>query len=158
MDNFPIHMSIERDGKTFVPLLDNECIYFLYIYFWYSTIFEYIDAANNKDNLILDKEKNKRIRMRDIDIERDESQTMMGINMEDVEENLDLQEVTFEIGNEDELKYNLAKIILFFVNMEQQDKPTLMSYDEIKKKTYKQKLIEKKKITDYLGSFDDKFD
>ena len=42
--------------------------------------------------------------------------------------------------------------------MEQQDKPTLMSYDEIKKKTYKQKLIEKKKITDYLGSFDDKFE
>ena len=158
MDNIPIHMSIERDGKTFVPLLDNECIYFLYIYFWYSTIFEYIDAANNKDNLILDKEKNKRIRMRDIDIERDESQTMMGINIEDVEENLDLQEVTFELGNEDELKYNLAKIILFFVNMEQQDKPTLMSYDEIKKKTYKQKLIEKKKITDYLGSFDDKFE
>ena len=83
--------------------------------------------------------------MRDIDIERDESQTMMGINMEDVEENSDLKEVTFEIGNEDELKYNLAKIILFFVNMEQQDKPTLMSYDEIKKKTYKQKLIEKRK-------------
>ena len=37
MDNFPIHMSIERDGKTFVPLLDNECNYFV-IYFWYSTI------------------------------------------------------------------------------------------------------------------------
>lgn len=158
IDNFPIHMSIEIDGRISVPLLDNECTYFLYVYFWYSTIHEYIETANNKDNLILNTEKNKKLRMQAILNTRDISQTMIGLSTENVEEKSDLQEVIFDLGDEDELKCNLAKIILFFVNMEKQDKPILMSYDEIKKKTYKQKLIEKKKITDYLGSFDDKFE
>ena len=156
--NLPINMSLEKDGKTFTPLMDNECIYFLYIYFWYSSIFEFIDAANNKDNLIKDNNNSKKRRMNEIMESKDDSLNMMGLNDSEIEENLQLQEINFEIANEDELKYNLARIILFFTNMEKQDQCMLMSYEEIKSKTYKQKLIEKKKITDYLGGFDDKFE
>tara|TARA_A100001015_G_scaffold189958_1_gene211650 strand:- start:3962 stop:4357 length:396 start_codon:yes stop_codon:yes gene_type:complete len=42
--------------------------------------------------------------------------------------------------------------------MESQESVITMTYDEIMKKVYKQKMIEKKKVTDYLGKFEDRYE
>ena len=69
-----------------------------------------------------------------------------------------MEEVNIQLGNKEMLKENVAKLLLFYINMESQENVITMSYEQIRKKVYKQKMIEKKKVTDYLGKFEDQYE
>ena len=57
--HLPIHMYFEKDKEIFFSLFDKDAIYLLYIYLYYSCIYEYILSANDKEHLKSDiKERN----------------------------------------------------------------------------------------------------
>ena len=58
------------------------------------------------------------------------------------------------MGNSDDLKTRVAKLLLTFLDIEQGNKKTMLSYEEIAKKIRKEKNIEKYKIIEYLGNMD----
>ena len=58
------------------------------------------------------------------------------------------------MGNSDDLKTRVAKLLLTFLDIEQGNKKTMLSYEEIAKKIRKEKNIEKHKIIEYLGNMD----
>jgi len=55
----PVLSPITKDGNTYYSLFDNETINMIYMYLWYSTLYEYIAAASNPDFLRTDIEEKK---------------------------------------------------------------------------------------------------
>lgn len=155
----PVYSPIYKLEHTFYSLFDDEAIQFIHTYLWYSTIYEFINAANNPELLrtqMLEKRKNTRIQNND---NSDASlQTYgMDIDMDDDthEQDLNIQEMEIQTGNKEELKSQVALLILAFVNIEQDNKKFVLSYKEISKKVRRSKKQEKDKITEYLGEMDE---
>ena len=79
---------------------------------------------------------------------------MVGLGEAEPENQGELQEIDIRIGNADDLKTRVAKLLLTFLDIEQGNKKTMLSYEEISKKIRKEKNIEKHKIIEYLGNMD----
>ena len=156
MDHLPFFCNIEKEGNTFYSFMDEETVILLYTYFFYSTLFEYITASEEGEYIILDAEKQKSIIREENISTMDTSQSFEAVDTGDEEEMM--EEVNIQLGNKEMLKENVAKLLLFYINMESQENVITMSYEQIRKKVYKQKMIEKKKVTDYLGGFEDQYE
>jgi len=122
----------------------------IYMYLWYSTLYEYIAAASNPDFLRTDIEEKKSLRRQKIIDSSDASAQIIGMDTDES----DLQEIDIRIGNSEELKVRVAKLLLTFLEIEQGNKKYILSYDEIAKKIRKEKNIEKQNIIQYLGNMD----
>ena len=146
----PVLSPITKDGNTYYSLFDNETINMIYMYLWYSTLYEYIAAASNPDFLRTDIEEKKSLRRQKIIDSSDASAQIIGMDPDES----DLQEIDIRIGNSEELKVRVAKLLLTFLEIEQGNKKYILSYDEIAKKIRKEKNIEKQNIIQYLGNMD----
>ena len=156
MSHLPFFCNIEKEGNTFYSFMDEESVKFLYTYLFYSVFYEYINLTEVGNYVIEDQEQHK-------SAIRDENRASIDVSqsfgtVDDGNQEGLLQEVDILLGNKETLKENVAKLLLFFINMESQESVITMTYDEIMKKVYKQKMIEKKKVTDYLGKFEDRYE
>lgn len=153
---FPVYSPIEKGDITYHAFMDLDATQMVYSYFVYSTLYEYIVCADNPDLLRTDIEETKKQRRKEIsDAANPSNQTHSEILDADEgaqETILDLNEVSIRIGNKEELKERVAKLLRTFMEFELDNHRGLMSYDEIIKKTGLSKKEEKKRITDYLGN------
>jgi hypothetical protein len=145
----PIYSPLSKGENTYYSLFDNETINMVFIYLWYSTLYEYTVSASNPDFLRTDVEEKKSVRRKNIVDETDKSNQLVGLQDE-----MELQEIDIRMGNADDLKTRIAKLLLTFLDIEQGNKKTILSYEEIAKKIRKEKNIEKNKIIEYLGNMD----
>jgi hypothetical protein len=149
----PVYSSIQKDGVSFYSLFDDEAIQMLYMYFWYSVIYEYIACSNNSDLLRADIEEKKRNVRKNILEMGDVSNQAKSIDDSTVDD--DFQEIEIKVGNTEELKARVAKLLLLYLKMESDNKKSsLLSYAEISKKIRKSKDDEKHKVITYLGELD----
>ena len=147
MNHLPMQMPIEKDGNIFVSLFDIDTIHLLYVYFWFSTYYEYIDSTNKPDNLTANivnkKQKIRELAMKNKDI----TQQTIGVGGDD-------NEVLIDVIDKEDLQRDVGKLLVAFYKMEIKSRYVLSNYNVIMKNTRKLKNIEKKKITDDLGSMD----
>lgn len=146
----PVFSPLAKGGNTYYSLFDNETINMVFIYLWYSSLYEYMVSASNPEFLRTDVEEKKSARRKDIVDALDQAAQTVGASAEDSE----LQEIDIRIGNTEELKIRVAKLLLTFLDIEQGNKKYILSYEEIAKKIRKEKNIEKQKIIEYLGNMD----
>jgi len=146
----PVYSPIVKGDNKYYSMFDNETINMLYIYLWYSTLYEYTVSANNLEMIRTDMEEKKNDRRQDIANSNDMSEQLMGVD----ENESDIREMDIQMGNIEDLKMRVAKLLLTFLDIEQGTKKTLLSYEEISKKIRKEKNIEKQKIIEYLGNMD----
>ena len=146
----PIYSPLTKGENTYYSLFDNETINMVFIYLWYSSLYEYTVSASNPEFLRTDVEEKKSVRRKNIDDESDKANQTVGL----MENENDLQEIDIRMGNADDLKMRVAKLLLTFLEIEQGNKKTILSYEEIAKKIRKEKNIEKTKIIEYLGNMD----
>jgi hypothetical protein len=150
----PIYSPLSKGENTYYSLFDNETINMVFIYLWYSTLYEYTVSASNPDFLRTDVEEKKSARRKNIGDEADKANQLVGLGEAEPENQGELQEIDIRIGNADDLKTRVAKLLLTFLDIEQGNKKTMLSYEEISKKIRKEKNIEKHKIIEYLGNMD----
>jgi hypothetical protein len=151
-----VYSPIFKHDHVYHSLFDTETIYFIYTYFLYTTLYEYIVCAESPDLLKTDVEHKKQERRQDIQEQADESNAATSV-IQGMDENLadydaDIQEIDIRIGNQDELKSRVSQLLLAFVDLEKENMTNLMTYDEIAKKIGLSKKQEKKRLTDYLGN------
>ena len=156
----PVFSPIIKDQNTYYSLFDDDTIYSMYMYLWYSSIYEYVNAANSKESVIAEVEEKKRaIRSENKEFD-DESVRNQGV-IETIEENgidyeLGMQEIEIRMGNKEDMKSQVAALILAFVGITQETKTTAnLSYSEIMRKIKRTRKQEKDKITKYLGEMDE---
>ena len=152
----PVYSPIMKRDHIFHSLFDTETIYFIYTYFLYTTIYEYIVCAESPELLRTDIEHKKQERRQQIRSSADESNNVESV-IQDVDENFadydtDIQEINIQIGNQDELKSRVSILLMAFVDMEKENMSNLMTYSEITKKVGLSKKQEKKRLTDFLGN------
>lgn len=155
LKEIPIYSPLQKGGNMFFSLFDSETIEFLYKYFWYSTIYEYIKLANNEELSNIEvKEKKQKIREKKNDMNDIAGLTIGEDSVIDesyIDENNDLLEVEIQISNQESIKEIVASLLVCYLNEEIENKKLVLSYDEIMKKVRKLKIDEKEKIVDYLG-------
>ena len=153
---FPVYNPIQKGEHVFHSFMDLEATQMVYSYFVYSTLYEYIVCSENPELLRTDLEETKKQRRQEIaDATNASNQTRAEVqSMDEVaqEVDLDLREINIRIGNQEELKERVAKLLRTFMDFEIDNHRGLISYEEIIKKTGFSKKEEKKRITDYLGN------
>lgn len=150
MKSLPIQIGIKKNNQEFHSLLDNDSIHMLYVYFYLSSIYEYIVVANDKNLVIQDTEQFKKEMKNQIDNNNDHAYNLSSVNIHD----FDFVETDIVAGDQDELKRRVASILIKYLKSEKQDRTILKNYDEINKSILNLKFAEKEKMTKYLGSLD----
>jgi hypothetical protein len=124
------------------------------MYFWYSCLYEYVVCANDSELLRKDVEEIKKQYKTEIAIANNEADQLNGIE-EKSEDVFDYgQEIDIRIGNVEELKTRVAKLLITFLDIENDNKSIVLSYSEISKKIRKSKSKEKEKLVKDLGGID----
>jgi hypothetical protein len=161
VQNLPVYSPIEKGENLYYSLFDNESVNLLYMYLWYSTLYEYTVYANDVNLLRADVEEKKNGRRSGIRNSMNEAEQLNGTERNGTERNGteqketdDLQEVDIQMGDMEDLKLRVARVLYLFINMDMSNKTVVLSYDEIAKKIRKEKNIEKHKIIEYLGNMD----
>jgi hypothetical protein len=158
----PIHVppKDEQPALSYHSLFTKRTLYMIYSYVYYSTLYEYIKAADNDELLQVDFITSKTIRREDIQNER--SNAIIGTSNEEdlneVQEQYadDLEEVQIVAGQHEQLKIRIGELLLTLINMEMNNKKTVdLKYGDIQKRITRSRLNEKKMITDFLKNMDD---
>lgn len=155
----PVYSPILKGSDEFHSLFDAEATYLMFIYFLYSTLYEYIVASENPDTIRSDMITTKKSRKEKINNQNDVTMQSEAVLI-DVTENVDnvqqdIEEINLQIVEPSDFKSRIAQMLLAFVNIEKENLPIFLSYTEIAKKIGLSKKQEKKRITDYLGSLND---
>ena len=150
INEFPVYSPIEKNNHIF----DNESINMIYIYFWYSCLYEYVVCADDSDLLKKDIEEIKSQYKTEIAKTKNEADQLTGIEEKNEEEFEYGQEIDIRIGNVEELKTRVAKLLITFLDIENNNKSIVLSYSEISKKIRKSKSKEKEKLVKSLGDID----
>jgi len=152
-----IHKMLDNNGTInetiFYSLFDNDAIGYLYGYMFLSVLHEYISCANDTNMLNADIELKKQ-KQRDINDElHDMSSQTRAVDTDDFRE--ELLEVEIKTTDSVELKERVASVLILFLEIQEKQKNTFMSYEEISAKIHKAKVKEKQKIvTQDLGKLD----
>ena len=144
--------SDQQSIRQFYHLMDKQTIYMLYSYCFYSIIYEYIHCTNDADLLRADVESVKKTKRRELGELRDTTLQITGQleNLEDSEN--DLNEVDIKLGNTEELKGRVAELLLCFLEIEEENKKTLdLTYEDILRKTRRNKDMERTNVVERLG-------
>ena len=150
VEKLPIQIPIEKNGEKYYSLFDEETINLLFMYFYYSCLYEYISVANDNEFMMQDLFNKKDINKKQLEDEKNVSNQNMGIN-----DNKDIEELNMKLlveTEEEALKNKVANILLEFINLDKINKYTLLSYDEFMKKTRRYKLLESEKMEKYFAS------
>jgi hypothetical protein len=155
----PVYSPILKGSDEFHSLFDAEATYLMFIYFLYSTIYEYIVSSENPETIRSDIITSKKIRKENITSQNDVT-TQSEAVLIDVSENVDnvqqdIEEIDLQIVEPSDFKSRIAQMLLAFINIEKENLPIFLSYTEISKKIGLSKKQEKKRITDYLGSLNE---
>jgi hypothetical protein len=155
----PVYSPIMKGDREFHALFDAEATYLMFIYLLYSTLYEYIVAAENPDMLRTDAVATKNARKGDIREQKDASKQGEGafnaLNEDIDEAQQELEEINLNILQPNEFKTRIANLLTAFVNIERENTDVFFTYEEIAKKIGLSKKQEKKRITDYLGALND---
>jgi hypothetical protein len=150
-ENLPIQTSMMRYGREYFSLFDKETISFLLDYVFLSVIHEYIIATDDPDLIrtdVFEKKKSSRQKIaeqKDISIQFQTEFTDMEEEYEEI--NGDMAEIQIDIGNKEELKTRVAKMLLGFINIARKNKNEIdISYDSIANAIRKRKENEKNRI------------
>jgi len=154
VNEFPVYSPIEKNNHVFYSIFDNESINMIYIYFWYSCLYDYVVCANDTALLRTDIEEIKSQYKTEIAKTKNEADQLTGIEEKNEEEFDYGQEIDIRIGNVEELKTRVAKLLITFLDIEQENKSVVLSYSEISKKIRKSKSKEKEKLVKALGGID----
>jgi hypothetical protein len=143
--------------RSFHCLFDKQCIYLLYSYCFYSSIYEYIVSANDVDLLRADVQvvkKTYRQQIREgVNASNQLTSLESGLRDELTDTGLDLSEVEVISGDIEELKKRVASLLLCFLNVEHENKDVLdYTYEQIMQKVKRDKDVEKKGIIEQLGN------
>jgi hypothetical protein len=150
VNEFPVYSPIEKNNHIFYSIFDNESINMIYIYFWYSCLYDYVVCANDPGLLRTDIEEIKSQYKTEIAKTKNEADQLIG-NEETNEEYDYGQEIDIRIGDTEELKTRVAKLLITFLDIENNNKSVVLSYSEISKKIRKSKSKEKEKLVKGLG-------
>ena len=158
----PIHRPPEGDepAKSYYSLFPKRSVYMIISYIWYSSLYEYIKAADDDELLQLDMVNNKQMR-RNIIVEERENQAFgnsIEENLGAEEENYgnELEEMQIVSGDRQHMKKRVAELLYVFINIDMSNKTTMdLSYSNIETRVRRSKLNEKKLITDFLKNMDD---
>lgn len=156
VNEFPVHSPIEKNNDIFYSIFDNESINMIYIFFWYSCLYNYVVCAEDSELLRTDIEEIKSQYKAEIAKTKNEADQLIGIGNEETNEEYDYgQEIDIIIGNMKELQTRVAKLLITFLDIEQENKSLVLSYSEISKKIRKSKSKEKEKLVKGLGDIKD---
>ena len=150
MTTLPIQTSILKKGVSYYSFLDNDGIHLLYVYFYYSCIYQYIVCGHDETYVSIDVYNKKSMRRNLINEEKDPALDNTGLDQP--------IEVDILLGNSEDLKQRIAGLLLSYLNVEKNNMQFLQNYDEISKKIRKQKIIEKTKMTTFFGNIEDNFE
>jgi hypothetical protein len=141
--------SAEQSIRQFYHLMDKPTIYMLYSYCFYSVLYEYIHSTNDSDLLRADVETVKKTKRTEMSELGDVTLQITG-QLENLED--DLNEVDIKLGNTEELKSRVASLLLCFLEVEEENKKTLdLTYDDILRKTRRNKDKERTSVVERLG-------
>lgn len=150
-ENLPIQTPIMRYNKEYFSLFDKDTIKFLLEYVFLSVIHEYIIATDDENMIrtdIFEKKKSNREKIneqKDISIQFQTEFTDMDEEYQDI--NSDIAEIQIDIGNKEELKVRVAKLVLAFINIARKNKNEIdISYQTIATAIRKHKENEKNRI------------
>jgi hypothetical protein len=152
-----IYKMLEIDDNMkeveFYSIFDNDAIGYLYGYIFLSVLQEYVSCASNIDMLNADIELKKQ-KQRDINTDlQDMSSQMRAVDTNDFRD--ELLEVEITTTDSIELKKRVASVLILFLEMQEKQKASFISYKEISAKIHKSKVKEKQKIvTQDLGKLD----
>ena len=150
-ENLPIQTPLMKYNKEYFSLFDKETIVFLLDYVFLSVIHEYIIATDDPDLIrtdIFEKKKSSRekiVKQQDISLQFQSE--LLYIDEDYEETNDDIAEIEIDIGNKEELKVRVAKMLLAFINIERKNKNEIdISYETISNAIRKRKENEKNRI------------
>jgi hypothetical protein len=166
LQNLPFFTEIVKDMgddvetdriRSFYCLFDKNCIYLLYIYCFYSSIYEYIVCANDADLLRADVQSLKqshRQKLRELSNPSNFNSGGSDNILPDLTDiDMELSEVEIVVGDLEELKKRVAELLLCFLNVEEENKDVInYSYKEIMQKVKRDKDVEKQGIIERLGN------
>ena len=157
----PKHLSIFKEidinGKMetteFYSLFDSATMGYMHGYLFLSVLYEYISCANDIDMLNSDMELKKSQARTDIKNNRDITIQTRAIDIDD--ERDELLEVDITPVDAGDLKNRVASVLLLFMEMQENQRKSYMSYKDISRKIHNSKVKEKQKIvTQDLGNLD----
>jgi len=150
-ENLPIQTPMMKYNREYFSLFDKETIIFLLDYVFLSVIHEYIIATDDPELIrtdIFEKKKSSREKIaeqKDMSIQF--STEIRDINEEYEETGNDIAEIQIDIGNKEELKTRIAKLLLAFINIARKNKHEIdISYETISNAIRKRKENEKNRI------------
>lgn len=155
MSHIPIRTQIQKNGHTFYGLFDKRTLYLLFSYCWYSAVYEYVNATDDPDMLMLDVKESKRKRRTDIENAADRSNDIgtMHSQQSDIlaEYEDELMDVEILSGEKADLKKNICSLLLAYLDIEIKSKKNLdIPYSKINRRVNRSKEQEKKSITDFF--------
>jgi hypothetical protein len=150
-ENLPIQTPFMKNGKEYFGLFDKETILFLLEYIFLSVIHEYIIATDDIELIRTDVFEKKKERRNIISKQKDISiqfqSEIENMDEEYEETNDDIVEIQIDIGNKEDLKVRVAKLLLAFINITRKNKSEIdISYDTISNAIRKKKENEKNRI------------
>lgn len=146
MHHLPAYSEFVKDENTYYSIFDNDTTTMLYMYLWYSTLYEYTAYANDPALIRADIEEKKSDKRKENSTAFDKSEQLMGLE--------EAVEIDIQMGDTEELKIRIAKLLKLMLDMENRNSQNVISYEQISKRIRKEKNIEKHKIIEYLGNMD----
>ena len=157
----PRHLSIFKEidingkleTKEFYSILDNAAMGYMHGYLFLSVLYDYISSANNIDMLNSDIELKKSQARTEIKNTSDITAQTRAIDM--VDERDELTEFDITTNDAGDLKRRIASVLILFMDLQENQRKSYMSYKDISKKIHNSKVKEKQKIvTQDLGKLD----
>ena len=160
-ENLPIQTPFMKNNKEYFSLFDKDSILFLLEYIFLSVIHEYIIATDDSELIrteIFETKKtnrNKIVEQNDISTEFQTEFTDMDEEYE--ETNDDIAEIQIDIGNKEDLKVRIAKLLIAFINIARKNKNEIdISYENIANAIRKRSENEKNRIIQRFEGLVDK--
>ena len=161
LEHIPVQSEIVKESETklsFYSLFSKRTIYMLYMYTWYSVLYEYIMATDDIDLLQTDLRERKKERRETIRENADPLAIQMSesVNTEqDTDDVNELMEIQIVAGNKVELKERVAALLMAYLQIDESNKTAIdYSYTGLSDRVTKSKQDEKKMITDFLRNLD----
>ena len=154
-NSLPIYSPIQRGEHEYFALFDRDMIVFLLEYIFYSTIHEYIVAANDDTMLTFDRNE-KKIARRSVIQNRADISVQFDVEFTSMEEALletgdNIAEVQIDMGNKQDLQERVAALLTTFLTMMEDNKEDIdISYEMISTAIRKKKETEKLRFTERL--------
>jgi hypothetical protein len=152
IENIPIHTSIVKDDNLFYNLFDKRTIYLLYLYCWYSILYEFIISSDDEEMIRMDKvETREHLRGRISKSRNDDGITAFITEGNEELEQDNMINIQILSGEKEELKREVCSLLIDFINIEINNKKTIdLTYSQISRSVRKSREREKKDITDFF--------